>query len=129
MFLLYVMTLIKRNVESMDFDSSSFNDVISIPLFPDSDHSQTREFSNLSKFSLDKISNRLTGNLPALVYLAELRAIRFVHPTLRKRAKMIADTLLELFGKFGLVIHLDKEIDRFDIKRGEHDIVLKKNVY
>ncbi|MFA6077055.1 MAG: FAD-dependent thymidylate synthase [Candidatus Paceibacterota bacterium] len=70
-------------------------------------------------------SNRLTGNIPALVYLAELRATRFVHPTLRKRAKMIADTLSELLGKFGLVMHLDKEIDRFDIKRGEHDIVLK----
>ena len=70
-------------------------------------------------------SNRLTGNLPALVYLAELRATRFVHPTLRVKAKMIADVLVKLFGKFGLVMHLDKEIDRFDIKRGEHDIVLK----
>jgi thymidylate synthase ThyX len=72
-----------------------------------------------------KLSNRLTGGIPSLVYLAELRATRFVHPTLRRKAKMIADTLSELFGKFGLVIHLDKEIDRFDIKRGEHDIVLK----
>ena len=72
-----------------------------------------------------KITNRLTGNLPALVYLAELRATRFVHPTLRKRAKMIASTLSELFDKAGLIIHLDKEMDRFDIKRGEHDIVLK----
>lgn len=70
-------------------------------------------------------SNRLTGGLPALIYLSELRATRFVHPTLRLRAKMIADVLLKLFGKFGLVMHLDKEIDRFDIKRGEHDIVLK----
>ena len=72
-----------------------------------------------------RTSNRLTGNIPALVYLVELRATRFVHPTLRKKAKMMADALSELFGKFGLVIHLDKEIDRFDIKRGEHDIVLK----
>ena len=70
-------------------------------------------------------SNRLTGNLPSLVYLAELRATRFVHPTLRTKAKMLADTLIELLGKFGLVMHLDKEIDRFDIKRGEHDIVLR----
>lgn len=70
-------------------------------------------------------SNRLTGNIPALVYMTELRATRFVHPTLRKKAKMMADTMSELFSKFGLVIHLDKEIDRFDIKRGEHDIVLK----
>jgi thymidylate synthase ThyX len=72
-----------------------------------------------------KVSNRLTGNIPALVYLTELRATRFVHPTLRRKAKMMADVLSELFGKFGLVMHLDKEIDRFDIKRGEHDIVLK----
>lgn len=71
------------------------------------------------------ISNRITGNIPALLYMAELRATRFVHPTLRRKAKKIADTLSELFGKFGLVVHLDKEIDRFDIKRGEHDIVLK----
>jgi hypothetical protein len=72
-----------------------------------------------------KISNRLTGNIPALVYLAELRATRFVHPTLRKKAKMMADTLSDLLGKIGLVMHMDKEIDRFDIKRGEQDIVLK----
>ena len=70
-------------------------------------------------------ANRLTASIPPLVYLAELRATRFVHPTLRAKAKMMADTLTELFGKFGLVIHLDPEIDRFDIKRGEHDIVLK----
>jgi thymidylate synthase ThyX len=72
-----------------------------------------------------KVSNRLTGNIPALVYMTELRATRFVHPTLRRKAKMMADALSELFGKFGLVMHLDKEIDRFDIKRGEQDIVLK----
>lgn len=72
-----------------------------------------------------KISNRLTGSLPSLVYLVELRATRFVHPTLRKKAKLMADTLSELFEKYGLKIHLDAEIDRFDVKRGEHDIVLK----
>lgn len=72
-----------------------------------------------------KISNRITGGLPGLVYIAELRATRFVHPTLRKRAKQIADKLSEMFGKNGLVLHIDKEIDRFDAKRGEHDIVLK----
>jgi len=72
-----------------------------------------------------KISNRITGGLPSFVYIVELRATRFVHPTLRKRAKQIADKLSESFGKFGLVLHIDKEIDRFDIKRGEHDIILK----
>ena len=72
-----------------------------------------------------KVSNRLTGNIPTLVYLVELRATRFVHTTLRNVARKMADTLVELFGKNGLVLHLDEERDRFDIKRGEHDIVLK----
>lgn len=72
-----------------------------------------------------KISNRITGNLPSLVYLVELRATRFVHPTLRHKAKMMADKLSELFEKDGLKIHLDQEMDRFDVKRGEHDITLK----
>jgi thymidylate synthase ThyX len=72
-----------------------------------------------------KISNRLTGGLPGIVYIAELRATHFVHPTLRSVAKMIADKLSETFGKNGLILHIEKEMDRFDIKRGEHDIVLK----
>lgn len=72
-----------------------------------------------------KTSNRLTGNLPALVYLAELRAGSTVHYTLRAKAKTLANKLVELFGEYGLVMHLDKDVDRFDIKRGEQDIVLK----
>ena len=72
-----------------------------------------------------RTSNRLTGGLPALVYLVELRATRFVHPTLRKIAKKMSDILVQEFEKDGLVIHLDLEMDRFDSKRGTHDIVLK----
>jgi hypothetical protein len=45
--------------------------------------------------------------------------------TLRRKAKKLADTLSELFGKFGLIMHLEKDIDRFNTKRGEQDIVLK----
>ena len=69
--------------------------------------------------------NRVTGGIPALVYLVELRATRFVHPTLRRRAKQMAEFLQNTFGKHGLVLHLDQDPDRFDIKRGEHDIQLK----
>ena len=72
-----------------------------------------------------KLTNRMTGSLPALVYLSELRATRFVHPTLRKIAQQIAATLEKEFGSQGLVIHLDRDPDRFDIKRGSHDIVEK----
>lgn len=67
-------------------------------------------------------ANRLSGDLSALTYLVELRATRFVHPTLRYQAQAMARELESLFGKDGLVIHLDQEADRFDVKRGEHDI-------
>ncbi len=67
------------------------------------------------------ISNKISGTLPAMVYMVELRATRFVHPTLREVAKKIAKYLENL----GIKIHLDDEPDRFDIKRGEHDIVIK----
>ncbi len=66
---------------------------------------------------------RMTGDLHALVYLAELRATRFVHPTLRIRASQLAQALSDAFSNEGLVLHLDPDPDRFDAKRGEHDIV------
>ncbi len=72
-----------------------------------------------------KLPNRITGNIPALVYLIELRATRFVHPTLRKRAVEMSEAMLKQFGKDGLVLHLDSDPGRFDIARGTHDISLK----
>lgn len=69
------------------------------------------------------LPNRLTGDLAALVYLVELRASRFVHPTLRLRAHEMALMLEKKFKRYGLVLHLDNDPDRFDVKRGEHDIV------
>lgn len=70
-----------------------------------------------------KLPCTISGDLPALVYLAELRGTRFVHPTLRARALEIADILEQEFGEYGLVIHRDPEPDRFDVRRGTHDIV------
>lgn len=70
--------------------------------------------------------NRITGGLPALVYLVELRSTRFVHPTLSRRAQEMAKILLDLYAKEGLVLHLDPEPGRFDIGRGAHDIKLKE---
>lgn len=67
-------------------------------------------------------ANLITGTIPAMVYMAELRATRFVHPTLRLVAKKIAQDLEE---NLNIKMNLDKEPDRFDIKRGEHDIVMK----
>ena len=70
-------------------------------------------------------TNRLTGNIHALTYLAELRSTRFVHPTLRHRAQQIGATLQEKLGPYSFVFHQDPDPDRFDVKRGEHDIVAK----
>ncbi len=95
-------------------------------------HSLSLDGLDLSKETLQyytamgyRTPNRVTGGLPALVYLVELRATRFVHPTLRLRAKQMAEFLQTAFGKNGLILHLDQDPDRFDIKRGEHDIQLK----
>ncbi|MDD5711031.1 MAG: FAD-dependent thymidylate synthase [Candidatus Colwellbacteria bacterium] len=73
-----------------------------------------------------RVPNRITGDLPALVYLVELRSTRFVHPTLQRRALQIGEKILELFAEYGLVLHLDTELGRFDTNRGRQDIVGKE---
>lgn len=70
-----------------------------------------------------RVYHTITGDLPALVYLVELRATRFVHPTLALRAHQMAAALLERFGEYGLNLYIDPEPGRFDIRRGTHDIV------
>lgn len=72
-----------------------------------------------------RVPCRFSGDLKALVYMAELRSTRFVHPTLVEQMLKMIESLKELFEKDGLVFHLDKEPNRFDIKRGEQDIVIK----
>ncbi len=72
-----------------------------------------------------RVPCRVAGDLKALIYLVELRSTRFVHPTLvAQMLKMIA-SLKEEFKDLGLVIYTDDEPNRFDIRRGEHDIVIK----
>lgn len=70
------------------------------------------------------ISNYLTGDLPALTYLVELRASSMVHPTLATRASEMAAQLQKTYADdLGLVFHLDPEPGRFNVKRGDQDIV------
>ncbi len=65
---------------------------------------------------------RVTGDLPALVYLAELRAGTTVHATLRTVAQDIG-TILE--GE-GVRVYIDRsENGRFDVRRGAQDIIAK----
>lgn len=72
-----------------------------------------------------RTANRLSGDLRALVYLVELRAGSTVHATLRHRAIQMAKVLEGQCANYGLVLHYDQEPDRFDVKRGDQDIVLK----
>lgn len=65
---------------------------------------------------------RMTGTIPALTYLTELRATRFVHPTLRKKTILLAQALQQ---DLKLTLHLDPDPDPFDVRRGLHDIVEK----
>lgn len=67
-------------------------------------------------------SNSISGDLPAMVYVAELRSTRFVHPTLRSIAKAVGEYMQ---GELDVPIHFDPEPDRFDSERGKQDIVIK----
>lgn len=66
---------------------------------------------------------RLTGDLPAVVYLVERRARLDVHPTMRKVAQDIGTLLQYKFGQYGLKLHMEVEGDRFYYHRGTQDIV------
>ncbi len=69
------------------------------------------------------ISNRFTGDLPATIYMVEIRDSRFVHPTLQKVAHNIKKQIEE---NLGIRLNVDPEPNRFDVKRGQQDIILKK---
>ena len=72
-----------------------------------------------------RVPNEVDGDLKALIWLIELRATRFAHPTVRSRVREMAKVLKDKYGHLGLTFHLDQDPDRFDIKRGSHDIVMK----
>ena len=72
-----------------------------------------------------KVANEIEGDIKALIWLIELRSTRFVHPTLRHKVQKMAKILTDKYKDSGLVFHLDKDADRFDINRGTHDIVEK----
>jgi hypothetical protein len=67
-------------------------------------------------------SNRFTGDLPATVYMVEIRDSRFVHPTLQKIAHNIGE---QITRKLGIRLNADPEPNRFDIQRGQQDIIAK----
>lgn len=69
-----------------------------------------------------RVPIRLTGDLRALVYVVELRTAVTVHPTLRVPMIKVARELERVCDPW-LALYYDAEPNRFDVKRGEHDIV------
>lgn len=65
-------------------------------------------------------SNRFTGDLPATIYMVEIRDSRFVHPTLQRVAHSIGE---QITRNLGIRLNVDPEPNRFDLKRGEQDII------
>jgi hypothetical protein len=71
-----------------------------------------------------KVPIVFSGDLPSLVYLAEIRSSSTVHTTLQKKAIQLSELLEKTFK---IKIHFDKkDVGRFDVKRGKHDLVEKK---
>ena len=68
-------------------------------------------------------SNKFTGDLPATIYMVEIRDSRFVHPTLQRVAHSIGQQITE---HLGIRLNVDPEPNRFDVRRGEQDIVIKE---
>lgn len=69
-----------------------------------------------------QVACRVTGDLPALVYLVELRSGSTVHPTLREVAQEMGKQIHAL----GIPVYIDEsDMGRFDVKRGTQDIVAK----
>lgn len=68
------------------------------------------------------ISNQISGTLPAMVYMIELRSTQYVHPTLRIIAQKIGEYLEKTHG---LKLFVEKSEYDFDINRWKHDIVMK----
>lgn len=69
-----------------------------------------------------RVPIRLTSDMRGLVYMVELRSTRFVHPTLVKRERQMAFVISERIP-YDIAFRMDPEPNRFDVKRGTHDIM------
>jgi thymidylate synthase ThyX len=72
------------------------------------------------------VACRVTYGLPALVYTIELRSGSTVHPTLRQVAIAMGDKLQSCLPN--LTLHMDREQDEWNIRRGNQDIVPINNM-
>lgn len=71
-----------------------------------------------------QVSCDFRGDLPAWVYIAELRAGTTVHATVRMVAHGVVEYMERTFGDT-IRLHANTGPDRFDLKRGTQDIVVQ----
>jgi thymidylate synthase ThyX len=71
-----------------------------------------------------KVPVLINGDLPALTYIAEIRATSVVHPTLQTKALEMGKLLSKKY-KYKVFVD-EKDVGRFDVKRGTNDIEMKK---
>lgn len=69
------------------------------------------------------VACQFTFNLPAAVYVTELRSNKTVHPTLRAVAHKMRAGLLGMFPN--LKLYADLDLDDWDVRRGLADITQK----
>jgi len=69
---------------------------------------------------------QITCSLPSAIYIAELRSGTTVHPTVRKVAQQIGDTIKSTIPYCAM--HHDTSEGVWDIKRGAQDIIQKAEV-
>ncbi len=69
-----------------------------------------------------KVPVWLSGDLPSLIYITEIRSSNTVHPTLQVKAQELGQIIA---SRYNIPIYCDGELNKFDTKRGSQDIVEK----
>ncbi len=75
------------------------------------------------------VTHQIRGDLPALIYMLELRSGSTVHPTLQSLARTLARQLQAHFKQtfdLDLNLHIESEPTLFDVRRGKQDIIKKE---
>jgi len=70
------------------------------------------------------VTCKVSYNLPAAVYVIELRSGKMVHPTLRKVAHKMADKMAKMLPD--MIVHTDRSLDDWDVRRGMQTVFEKK---
>lgn len=71
------------------------------------------------------VTCKVSYGLPAAVYVMELRSGKMVHPTLRRVARKMVDKMAKMLPE--VLIHADRSLDDWDVRRGLQTIKEKNS--